>query len=170
MASAIDVSHELAGPDDGPVLVPTRWAARGAMWDLQVPTLAERLRVVYMTIRGHGGLPAPPGPYALADLGADALASPRSALALSACTGAASLGGDGRDVASINAPERVDRLVLCHPRRAWAAGDGARSRRDCARRGRRGYRRRRHRRWLTEGFIERELEKTAVRAGACGDA
>ena len=73
--NAIDVSYDITGPDDEPVLVLSNsLGSTGAMWDPQVPTLAERLRVVRYEHRGHGGSPVPPGPYSLDDLGADALA------------------------------------------------------------------------------------------------
>ena len=75
MASAVDVSYEVAGAQGAPVLVLSNsLGSTGAMWDPQVTTLAERLRVVRYDHRGHGGSPVPPGPYELADLGADALA------------------------------------------------------------------------------------------------
>ena len=63
--------------------------------------------------RGHGGSPVPPGPYALADLGADALALlDRLGLERVHWCGL-SLGGMVGMWMAINAPERIDRLVLC---------------------------------------------------------
>ena len=110
----IDVSYDITGPDDGPVLVLSNsLGSTTAMWDPQVPALAERLRVVRYDHRGHGGSPVPPGPYALADLGADALALlDRLGLERVHWCGL-SLGGMVGMWLAINAPERIDRLVLC---------------------------------------------------------
>ena len=70
----VDVHYEISGPDDAPVLVLSNsLGSTTAMWDPQIPALAERLRVVRYDHRGHGGSPVPTGPYELADLGADAL-------------------------------------------------------------------------------------------------
>jgi pimeloyl-ACP methyl ester carboxylesterase len=44
------------------------------MWEPQLPALGDRFRVVRCDQRGHGASPAPPGRYAIADLGADLLA------------------------------------------------------------------------------------------------
>jgi len=53
--TAIDVSYEITGPDDAPVLVLSNsLGSTGVMWDPQVPRLAERLRVVRYDHRGHG--------------------------------------------------------------------------------------------------------------------
>ena len=45
-----------------------------AMWEPQVADLARHRRVVRYDLRGHGGSPAPDGPYTIADLGGDLLA------------------------------------------------------------------------------------------------
>ena len=114
MSTPIDVSYEIAGPDDAPTLVLSNsLGSTTAMWDPQVPALAERLRVVRYDHRGHGGSPVPPGPYELADLGADALALlDRLGLERVHWCGL-SLGGMVGMWMAINAPERIDRLVLC---------------------------------------------------------
>jgi 3-oxoadipate enol-lactonase len=97
-----------------------------AMWDPVVPALAERVRLVRFDHRGHGGSPAPPGPYAIADLGADVLAlldrlgTPRAAYC------GVSLGGMVGLWLAAHAPDRIDSLVVCstsaHPGNpgAWA--------------------------------------------------
>ena len=158
MAGAVDVGYEIAGRDDGPVLVLSNsLGSTGAMWDPQVPRLAERLRVVRYDHRGHGGSPVPPGPYSLDDLGADALALlDRLGLERVHWCGL-SLGGMVGMWMAINAPERIDRLVLCctsarlGPPEMWAdraatvRAEGVEAIADAG-----------IGRWLTEGFIERE--------------
>ena len=139
-----------------------------AMWDPQVPRLAERLRVVRYDHRGHGGSPVPPGPYSLDDLGADAVALlDRLGLERVHWCGL-SLGGMVGMWMAINAPERIDRLVLCctsaqlGPPEMWA-----RARRDRARRGRRGDRRRRHRALADRGLHRARATAPPRRCGPC---
>ena len=165
--TAVDVHHEIAGPDDAPVLVLSNsLGSTIAMWDPQVPALAERLRVVRYDHRGHGGSPVPPGPYELADLGADALALlDRLGVARAHWCGL-SLGGMVGMWLAINAPERIDRLVLCctsaklGPPSMWAEraatvrAEGVDAIADAG-----------IGRWLTPGFIERDPATAAdVRA------
>ncbi|HUZ52381.1 MAG TPA: 3-oxoadipate enol-lactonase [Streptosporangiaceae bacterium] len=45
-----------------------------AVWDPQVPALAEHFRLLRFELPGHGGSAAPAGPYTIADLGAGVLA------------------------------------------------------------------------------------------------
>ena len=45
-----------------------------AVWDPQVPALAERFRLLRFELPGHGGSAAPAGPYTIAGLGAGVLA------------------------------------------------------------------------------------------------
>lgn len=83
------------------------------IWDRQVGPLAERFRVVRFDLRGHGRSPAPPGPYALADLGADVLALlDRLGIERASLCGV-SIGGMISMWLASHAPERVDRLALC---------------------------------------------------------
>jgi 3-oxoadipate enol-lactonase len=162
--TAIDVSYDITGPDDGPVLVLSNsLGSTGAMWDPQVPTLAGGLRVVRYDHRGHGGSPVPPGPYALDDLGADALALlDRLGLERGHWCGL-SLGGMVGMWLAINAPERIDRLVLSctsarlGPPEMWAQraetvrAEGVEAIADAG-----------IGRWLTAGFIEREPDAAAA--------
>jgi 3-oxoadipate enol-lactonase len=165
--TAVDVHHDALGPRDAPVVVLSNsLGSTPAMWDGQVRALSRHLRVVRYDHRGHGDSPVPPGPYELADLGADVLALlDRLGLERVHWCGL-SLGGMVGMWLAINAPERIDRLVLCcssarlGPPEMWAeraatvrehgveaiadAGIG---------------------RWLTPEFIEHRPEATAqVRA------
>jgi 3-oxoadipate enol-lactonase len=114
MTTPIDVSYETAGPDDAaPLVLSNSLGSTTAMWEPQVTALAERLRVVRYDHRGHGGSPVPPAPYELADLGADAVRLlDRLGLERVHWCGL-SLGGMVGMWMAINAPERIDRLVLC---------------------------------------------------------
>jgi 3-oxoadipate enol-lactonase len=107
--------HHLSdGPDDAAaVVLSSSLGTALAMWEPQLRGLTARLRVVRYDHRGHGGSPVPDGPYSVADLGHDVLElADRLALERFSFCGL-SLGGlVGMWLAS-EAPERVERLVLC---------------------------------------------------------
>jgi 3-oxoadipate enol-lactonase len=122
-----ELNHRFDGAAAGaPVLVlGSSLGTTGAMWDDQIPAFGERFRVLRYDTRGHGGSPAPPGPYAMDDLGADLLALlDRLELRRVSFCGL-SIGGMIGMWAASEAPERFDRLVLCctvphfPPRELW---------------------------------------------------
>jgi 3-oxoadipate enol-lactonase/4-carboxymuconolactone decarboxylase len=108
----VELYHEHAGPADAPVLLMGgSLGTRLAMWDPQLAALGARW-VIRFDHRGHGRSPAPPGPYSIADLGADALAlMDRLGIERADYCGL-SIGGMVGQWLAINAPERIGRLVL----------------------------------------------------------
>jgi 3-oxoadipate enol-lactonase / 4-carboxymuconolactone decarboxylase len=110
----VEVHYEESGRPDAPALLLSNSLGTDlSMWDPQLPVLAEHFRVIRYDTRGHGRSPAPPGPYTLADLGGDALAL-LDKLGLSRVHFCGlSLGGMTGMWLAANAPERIDRLVLC---------------------------------------------------------
>ncbi len=112
---SVAVSYTVHGRDDAPVVVLSNsLGATRAMWDPQVPALAERYRVVTYDTRGHGESPAPAGPYTIDDLTDDLVGLIDEVGAESASVVGLSVGGmTGIRLAARN-PGRVDRLaVLC---------------------------------------------------------
>src|ERR1700704_1723222 len=110
----IDVNYRVDGPPTAPVLVLSHALGLSlAMWDPQVEPLSRAFRVVRYDHRGHGASPVPSGPYTIEAMGRD-LVHLLDRLGLDRVSFCGlSLGGMvGMWVAS-NAPERVDRLVLC---------------------------------------------------------
>jgi 3-oxoadipate enol-lactonase len=95
------------------------------MWDPQVPALSTQFRLVRYDRRGHGRSPVPPGPYSIDDLGRDALdlLDDLGIERVSFC--GLSIGGMVGMWLASEAPERIDRLVLCSaaptlpPREQW---------------------------------------------------
>src|SRR4051794_41734399 len=97
------------------------------MWDENVAALAPRFRVLRYDTRGHGGSPAPAGPYTMDELGADVLALlDRLELERVAFCGL-SIGGMIGMWLAREAPQRLDRLLVCctpppfPPRPPWGA-------------------------------------------------
>jgi 3-oxoadipate enol-lactonase len=113
--TAVTVSYTVDGPDDAPVVVLSNsLGATRAMWDPQVPPLAERYRVVTYDTRGHGESPAPEGPYSQDDLVDDLVALLDEVGAPRAHVVGLSLGGMTAMRLAAREPDRVDRLaVLC---------------------------------------------------------
>lgn len=113
--SPVEVEHTVDGPEDAPVLVLSNsLGATRAMWDPQVPVLAERYRVVTYDGRGHGTSPAPAGPYTLDDLVDDVVALLDRVGAQRAHVAGLSLGGMVALRLAAREPRRVHRLaVLC---------------------------------------------------------
>ena len=111
--------HRRAAPrarrsEDAPVLVMANSLGTTLrMWDDQAPELRERFRLLRYDHRGHGGSPVPPGLYEIEDLGRDALALfDRLGIERFSFCGLSIGGMVGMWLAS-EAPERVERLVLC---------------------------------------------------------
>jgi 3-oxoadipate enol-lactonase len=128
VSSAVAVHHVVEGPPDAPALVLSNsLGSTLGVWDRQMAALTPHLRVIRYDLRGHGTSPVPPGPYDIADLGADVLALLDGLGVTHAHVGGLSLGGLIGMWLAANAPDRVDRLVLCctSPRfgspEAWAA-------------------------------------------------
>ena len=126
-SSAVALHHVADGPAGAPaVLLLGSLGSTVAMWDAQVPALARQFRVVRADLRGHGGSPVPPGPYEIADLGADVLALLDRLDLASAHVAGLSLGGMTAMWLAAHAPARVDALaLLCTsaqlgPPSAWA--------------------------------------------------
>ena len=108
------VSYRLDGPRRGPLLVLVNSLGLTVdMWHEQIPSFSGYFRVLRYEQRGHGGTPAPPGPYAMETLGSDllelldALSEPRASVV------GLSIGGMVAMWAASHAPDRIARLVLC---------------------------------------------------------
>ncbi|SOD98426.1 3-oxoadipate enol-lactonase [Blastococcus haudaquaticus] len=124
--TAVDVSYTEDGPADAPaVVLSNSLGATRAMWDAQVPALAERFRVITYDTRGHGESPVPDGPYALDDLVDDVVALLDRLGIERAHVAGLSLGGMTGMRLAAREPARVDRLVLLctsallGPRQNW---------------------------------------------------
>jgi 3-oxoadipate enol-lactonase len=114
VGSTVEVHYLLEGPEDAPVLVLSNSLGTTlAMWDEQAPALSERFRLLRYDHRGHGGSPVPPGPYKIEDLGRDVLVllDRLEVERFSFC--GLSIGGMVGMWLAGEAPERVERLVLC---------------------------------------------------------
>ena len=110
----MNAHHRVDGPGDAPVLLLSNsLGAPLSMWDELVPALAERFRVLRYDQRGHGETPAPDGPYSIEQLACDALELLDHAEVERASFCGVSLGGMMGMWLAINAPERIDRMVLC---------------------------------------------------------
>lgn len=108
----VKLHHRIDGPRDAPaLLLGGSLGTELSMWDGQLP-LAASLRLVRFDHRGHGGSPAPPGPYAIADLGRDVLALMDEVGLERASYCGLSIGGMIGMWLGAYASERLERLVL----------------------------------------------------------
>jgi 3-oxoadipate enol-lactonase len=114
MAAAVDLAFRWDGPADAPVLVLSHAIGTSmALWEPQVPPLSQRLRVLRYDHRGHGRSPVPEGPYTIEDLGRDFLRLLDHLGLRSVAFCGLSLGGMVGMWLGANAPDRINRLVLC---------------------------------------------------------
>lgn len=109
----VALHHTVDGPDGAPVLVlGASLGTTGAIWQPQLPALAQRFRVVRYDHRGHGRSPAPDGAYRIEDLGGDVLGLLDGLGADRVHLAGISIGGAVAAWVAATAPERVDRLAL----------------------------------------------------------
>jgi 3-oxoadipate enol-lactonase len=112
--TAVAVHHVVEGPAGAPaLLVSNSLGSTLDMWAPQMPALTETHRVIRYDLRGHGRSPAPDGPYAMEDLGADVLALLDRLEVERADVMGLSLGGMVSQWLAIHAPARVERLIPC---------------------------------------------------------
>jgi 3-oxoadipate enol-lactonase len=106
--------HVVTGPEDAPVLVLSNSLGCAlAMWEPQLPALAEHFRVLRYDQRGHGRSPVPAGPYSIDDFGRDVVELLDSLGLERVCFCGLSLGGAVGMWLGVHAPERLERLALC---------------------------------------------------------
>jgi 3-oxoadipate enol-lactonase len=109
----VPLAYREDGPADGPVLVlGSSLGTTGAVWQPQLAALAATRRVIRYDHRGHGGSPAPPGPYRVEDLGGDVLALLDRLELDRVDLAGLSLGGMVAIWLAAHAPDRVGRLAL----------------------------------------------------------
>ncbi len=102
------------GPPGAPVLVlGNSLGTTRELWQPQLPVLRRHFRVVHYELRGHGGSPAPAGPYTLAALGGDVLRllDELGTGPVSYC--GVSLGGMVGMWLAAHAPDRITVLAVC---------------------------------------------------------
>jgi 3-oxoadipate enol-lactonase len=123
----VRLAASLDGPRRGPVLVlGNSLGTTREIWDPQLLVLGEGFRLLRYEHRGHGGSPAPPGPYALADLAGDVLRLLDDFGVERASYCGISLGGMIGMWLAAHAPDRIDVLGLCctsaylPPAQGWA--------------------------------------------------
>jgi long-chain acyl-CoA synthetase len=126
--SPVALSYAVDGPVDAPALVlgPSLGTTR-AIWEPILPELTRAFRVIRYDHRGHDGSRAPPGPYSIADLGADVVALLDRLGVERASYAGVSLGGMVGLWLATRAAARIDRLALIctsaflPPRDGWLA-------------------------------------------------
>ncbi|GAB3697525.1 bifunctional 3-oxoadipate enol-lactonase/4-carboxymuconolactone decarboxylase PcaDC [Nocardiopsis oceani] len=110
---SVDLHHTESGPADAPPLVLVgSLGTNGQMWQPQVEALSSAFRVIRVDLRGHGQSPAPEGPYSMADLGGDVLALLDRLGIERVHYAGLSIGGMVGQWLAVNAPQRIDHLVL----------------------------------------------------------
>jgi 3-oxoadipate enol-lactonase len=113
VTSAVKLHHAVDGAVDGPVLL--LGGSLGStleMWDPQLNALAPALTLVRFDHRGHGRSPVPAGPYEIDDLGRDVLRLMDDLGLAQASYCGLSIGGMVGQWLAINAPERIERVIL----------------------------------------------------------
>jgi len=121
-----ELRYELSGPEGAPVIAFTGSLGTDVtFWRPQSDRLSGRFRTLRYDIRGHGASPVPSAPYSISDLGSDLVALLDRLEIERASLCGLSIGGMISMWVAANAPQRVERLVLCctsaqlGPREGW---------------------------------------------------
>ncbi|HEX5841689.1 MAG TPA: 3-oxoadipate enol-lactonase [Pseudomonas sp.] len=110
-----ELFYSLAGPADAPVLVLSNSLGTDLhMWDAQAATFAEHFRVLRYDSRGHGQSLVTDGLYSIEQNGRDVLALLDALDIAKVHFCGLSMGGLIGQWLAINAPARIERLVLCN--------------------------------------------------------
>lgn len=120
-ANGIDIRCDIQG--DGPwVILSHSLASDLALWEPQMAALTPHFRVLRFDTRGHGGSSAPEGPYDFPLLTDDVLGLMDALGVEKACFVGISLGGMIGQHVGLEAPERVEKLVLVSTTSGYGPG------------------------------------------------
>jgi 3-oxoadipate enol-lactonase len=154
----VELRHQLSGRPGAPVLVlGNSLGTTGELWQAQLAAFEEHFLVLRYEHRGHGGSPAPSGPYTMDDLGGDVLALlDRLGLDRVRYAGV-SLGGMVGIWLAAHAPDRIARLAVCCTTARFDAPDAYLERADRVRReGIGALAEQVVSRWFTPSFLSRQ--------------
>lgn len=111
----IKLFYRLEGNSDLPVLVLSHSIGTDhGMWGPQVADLIQHFRLLRYDIRGHGASDAPAGDYFVEQLGMDVLAIADALGIHKFAFCGLSLGGAIGQWLAVNAPDRIERLILAN--------------------------------------------------------
>lgn len=112
-ANGTTINYEIEGPENAPVLMFSNSLATSmAMWNDQVERLKDHYQILRYDNRGHGATPITDGPYTIGLLGQDVLGilDRLDIDRVSFC--GLSKGGMVGQWLGINAPERIEKLIV----------------------------------------------------------
>ncbi|SQF98855.1 3-oxoadipate enol-lactonase [Paucimonas lemoignei] len=110
-----DLYYQLDGQPDAPVLLLSNSLGTDlGMWDGQIPELTQHFRVLRYDTRGHGRSVVSAGPYSIEQNGRDVLALLDALDVQRASFCGLSMGGLIGQWLLLNAPQRLDKVVLCN--------------------------------------------------------
>lgn len=113
MSPAVKLHHTVARTvADRTLLLAGSLGTTLEMWEPQLAALSEVATLVRFDQRGHGRSPVPAGPYTIDDLGRDVLALMDDLELERAWYCGLSIGGMVGQWLAVNAPERIERLIL----------------------------------------------------------
>src|SRR5580692_6942791 len=111
----VRIQYELAGPSNSPVLMfSNSLGATLSMWDPQIRALQKQFRTLRYDTRGHGRSSVTPGPYSIEQLARDVLALLDDLHLARVHFCGLSMGGQTGMWLALNAPARLNKLILCN--------------------------------------------------------
>jgi 3-oxoadipate enol-lactonase len=111
----VRIHYQLDGPEDGPPLMFSNSLGTNlSLWDAQLPIVARHFRVLRYDSRGHGQSSVPQAEYSVEQLARDVIALLDALKLQRVHFCGLSIGGMTGMWLGVNAPERLDKLVLCN--------------------------------------------------------
>jgi len=130
------IHYELEGPQTAPVLVFSHPLGTDlTMWDGQVADFGKKFRVLRYDKRGHGASSSPAGPYTIEQMGHDAIALLDCLKFKKVTYCGLSIGGQTGMWLGVNAPERLNKLILSNTAAKIGSDDGWNTRIDAVSKG-----------------------------------
>jgi 3-oxoadipate enol-lactonase len=121
--------YRIDGPANAPVIALSNSLGTTIdMWSRQLDVLASSFRVLRYDTRGHGASSVPQGPYSIDDLGRDVLALLDALNIDRAHFCGLSMGGVTGQWLGVNAPHRIDKLILSNTAALVGTEEGWRER------------------------------------------